>query len=77
MIIVFSAFVIAKSIRLFFPPPHLFSITGAEAISLSEPDEISNLIEEVVDLAGQINLELDSDDVQELLDSNNQELTSL
>ncbi|GFX93768.1 hypothetical protein TNCV_1589441 [Trichonephila clavipes] len=42
--------------------------------SVPEPDEISNVIEEVVDLARQINLEVDSDDVQELLDSHNQEL---
>ncbi|GFV29352.1 dachshund homolog 1 [Trichonephila clavipes] len=40
-----------------------------------EPDEIGNLIEEVVNLARKINLEVDSDDVQELLGSNNQELT--
>ncbi|XP_023218164.1 uncharacterized protein LOC111620476 [Centruroides sculpturatus] len=40
-----------------------------------EPDEIGDVIEEVVDLARQINLEVDSDDVQELLDSHNQELT--
>ncbi|GFY33944.1 hypothetical protein TNCV_4596521 [Trichonephila clavipes] len=32
-----------------------------------QPDEIGNLIEEVVNLARQINLEGDSDDVQELL----------
>ncbi|GFS48392.1 uncharacterized protein TNCV_2297351 [Trichonephila clavipes] len=39
------------------------------------PDEIDNLIEEVIDLAWQINLEVDSDDVQELLDLHNQEFT--
>lgn len=33
------------------------------------------MIQEVVDFARQINLEEDSDDVQELLDSHNQELT--
>ncbi|GFS76216.1 transposable element Tcb2 transposase [Trichonephila clavipes] len=37
--------------------------------------EIGNVIEEVVDLARQINLEVDSDEVQELPDSHNQELT--
>ncbi|GFU57379.1 uncharacterized protein TNCV_3635581 [Trichonephila clavipes] len=35
-----------------------------------------NVIEEVVDLARQINLEVDRDDVQELLDSHNHELTT-
>ncbi|GFW82425.1 nose resistant to fluoxetine protein 6 [Trichonephila clavipes] len=40
-----------------------------------EPDEIGNVIEEVVDHAGKRNLEVDSDDAQELLDSHNQELT--
>ncbi|GFV53618.1 hypothetical protein TNCV_2643371 [Trichonephila clavipes] len=39
-------------------------------------DEIDNVIQEVVcDFARQINLEMDSDVVQEKLDSNNQELT--
>ncbi|GFW41864.1 hypothetical protein TNCV_5731 [Trichonephila clavipes] len=40
----------------------------------AETDEIGNVIEEVVDLARQINLGVDSDDVQELLNSHNQEL---
>ncbi|GFV34577.1 hypothetical protein TNCV_1448831 [Trichonephila clavipes] len=39
------------------------------------PCEIGNLIEEVADLSKQINLEVDSDEVQELMDSHNQELT--
>ncbi|GFW51824.1 hypothetical protein TNCV_1187561 [Trichonephila clavipes] len=38
-------------------------------ISVPKPDEIDNLIKEVVDLAREINLEVDSDHVQELLDS--------
>ncbi|GFV15487.1 alpha-2 adrenergic receptor [Trichonephila clavipes] len=38
------------------------------------PDKIVNVIEEAVDLARQINLGMDNDDVQELLDSHNQEL---
>ncbi|GFX22613.1 hypothetical protein TNCV_2993481 [Trichonephila clavipes] len=38
------------------------------------PDEIGKVIEDV-DLARQINLEVDRDDVQELLDFHNQELT--
>ncbi|GFT31134.1 hypothetical protein TNCV_3645321 [Trichonephila clavipes] len=37
--------------------------------------EIGYVIEEVVNLPRQINLEVDSDDIQELLDSHNQELT--
>ncbi|PRD27029.1 UNVERIFIED_CONTAM: hypothetical protein NCL1_36454 [Trichonephila clavipes] len=40
-----------------------------------EPDEIGNLIEQVVDLARQITLEVDSDDTEEPLDSHNQQLT--
>ncbi|GFV51755.1 hypothetical protein TNCV_1321111 [Trichonephila clavipes] len=52
---------------------HWFGSSLAE--SLLEPDEIGNLIEEVVILARQINLEVDSDDVQELLDFHIQELT--
>ncbi|GFV50380.1 tigger transposable element-derived protein 1 [Trichonephila clavipes] len=51
------------------------SITETQTKSVPEPDEISNVTEEVVDLARQTNLEVDSDDVQELLDSHNQELT--
>ncbi|GFU60968.1 hypothetical protein TNCV_3372841 [Trichonephila clavipes] len=39
-----------------------------------EPDGIGNLIEEVVDSTSQINLEVNSDNVQELLDSHCQEL---
>ncbi|GFX31048.1 uncharacterized protein TNCV_2025511 [Trichonephila clavipes] len=38
------------------------------------PDEIGNFIEDVVDFARQINLEVDSDVVQELLDSRKKEL---
>ncbi|GFW69963.1 hypothetical protein TNCV_1404161 [Trichonephila clavipes] len=37
--------------------------------------EIGNVSEEVVDLVRQINLEVNSNDVQELLNSYNQELT--
>ncbi|GFY25503.1 uncharacterized protein TNCV_2486231 [Trichonephila clavipes] len=39
-----------------------------------EPDEIVNLIEEVIDFFKQINLEVHMDDVQELLDSHNPQL---
>ncbi|GFV65343.1 hypothetical protein TNCV_4573431 [Trichonephila clavipes] len=42
--------------------------------SVPEPGEIGNMTEEVVDLARQINLEVDSDDIQELLDFHNHEL---
>ncbi|GFS94535.1 tigger transposable element-derived protein 1 [Trichonephila clavipes] len=42
---------------------------------MPEPYVIGNLIEEVVDLARQIHLEVDSVDVQGLLDSHNLELT--
>ncbi|GFX68528.1 hypothetical protein TNCV_2432351 [Trichonephila clavipes] len=52
-----------------------FFIAETQAESVPEPDEISNLTEEVVDIARQINLEVDIDDVQELLDSHYQELT--
>ncbi|GFV78139.1 tigger transposable element-derived protein 1 [Trichonephila clavipes] len=37
--------------------------------------EIDNVIEEVIQLAIQINLEVDSDDIQKLWDSHNHELT--
>ncbi|GFX50725.1 hypothetical protein TNCV_2723111 [Trichonephila clavipes] len=57
------------SLLLFF-----FTIK-TQAESLSEPTEIGFVIEDVVDLARQINSEMDSDDVQELLDSYNQGLT--
>ncbi|GFT04919.1 hypothetical protein TNCV_4712871 [Trichonephila clavipes] len=41
-----------------------------------EPDEIFKVIKEVVHLARQINLKVDSDDVQEMPDSPNQEPTT-
>ncbi|GFY00801.1 hypothetical protein TNCV_2141931 [Trichonephila clavipes] len=43
--------------------------TGEIAEPLPGPDEIGNLIEEVIDLAKQINLAVDSADIQKLLDS--------
>ncbi|GFW06636.1 hypothetical protein TNCV_2189691 [Trichonephila clavipes] len=46
-----------------------------QAESKPEPGEIGKVIEEVVDLSRRINLEVDSDNVQKLLDSHNQELT--
>ncbi|GFV06008.1 hypothetical protein TNCV_3142991 [Trichonephila clavipes] len=45
-----------------------------KAKSVPEPDEIGNVIEGV-DLVMQLNLEVDRGDIQELLDSHNQELT--
>ncbi|GFT41134.1 hypothetical protein TNCV_5034211 [Trichonephila clavipes] len=53
----------------------LFQPKPKSTKSVSEPDEIGIVIE-VADLARQINLEVDSDDVQEFLDSNNQELAT-
>ncbi|GFX42864.1 hypothetical protein TNCV_5072281 [Trichonephila clavipes] len=47
---------------------------SSQAESLPEPDKIDNLIKEV-GLASQINSEVDSDNVRELLDSHEQELT--
>ncbi|GFW70469.1 hypothetical protein TNCV_4915891 [Trichonephila clavipes] len=52
----------------------LFSSLKTQLESLPEPNEIGTLIEEV-DLSKQINSEVDSDDVQELLYFYNQELT--
>ncbi|GFT68605.1 hypothetical protein TNCV_1841951 [Trichonephila clavipes] len=46
-----------------------------ETESVKDHDKLGNLTEEAVDLASQINLEMDSDDVQELPDFHNQELT--
>ncbi|GFU13986.1 uncharacterized protein TNCV_1818261 [Trichonephila clavipes] len=43
--------------------------------SLPQPDDIGYVIEGIVYFARQINLEMDSDDAEELLDSQNQELT--
>ncbi|GFU50358.1 hypothetical protein TNCV_301841 [Trichonephila clavipes] len=48
-----------------------------KAVLLPERDEIGNVIEDVVNLARQINSELDSDSVQEMLDSHNQELIEM
>ncbi|CAH4013772.1 unnamed protein product [Pieris brassicae] len=53
--------------------PFFFS-TETQAESVPGPDEICNVIKDVVELGRQINLEVDSDDVQELLDSHNEEL---
>ncbi|GFU77329.1 hypothetical protein TNCV_36081 [Trichonephila clavipes] len=50
----------------------LGTLRRLKAESLSEPDEISNLIEEVVNLTRQINTGVDSDDIQGPLDFHNQ-----
>ncbi|GFW04153.1 uncharacterized protein TNCV_2669181 [Trichonephila clavipes] len=50
-------------------------ISSEDRVKVPEPNEIGNVIEEVVRLVGQINLKVDSDDVQELLDFHKQELT--
>ncbi|GFW70915.1 hypothetical protein TNCV_2196031 [Trichonephila clavipes] len=63
------SYAIFKSRRFAFPPHE-----NSGGIS-AEPDEIGNVAEEIVDFARQINLVVDSGDVQELLDSHNQELT--
>ncbi|GFW83052.1 hypothetical protein TNCV_4604791 [Trichonephila clavipes] len=43
--------------------------------SVPEPNEMGHVIEEIVDLDRQINLQVESDEDRELLDSHNQELT--
>ncbi|GFV86911.1 hypothetical protein TNCV_2198631 [Trichonephila clavipes] len=53
-----------------FPP-----IIETEVGSVSEAHVIGNVINEVVDPTRVINLEMDSNDVQELLDSHYQKLT--
>ncbi|CAH2016354.1 unnamed protein product [Acanthoscelides obtectus] len=54
---------------------HFFSPLKLKEKTISDPEQIDSIIEEVVDIAKQLNLEVDNDDVQELLDSHNQELT--
>ncbi|GFS60428.1 hypothetical protein TNCV_946841 [Trichonephila clavipes] len=46
--------------------PELLPAPNAEAESVPEPDVIGSEIEEVVDLARKINLEAESNDIQEL-----------
>ncbi|GFU13581.1 hypothetical protein TNCV_938561 [Trichonephila clavipes] len=50
-----------------------FFVTETKMGTVPEPNEIGNVIEDVVDRAGQINLEVDSVDIQELPDSHNQD----
>ncbi|GFV36000.1 hypothetical protein TNCV_2867581 [Trichonephila clavipes] len=56
---------------LFYPPP----LTETQAELVLESDEIGNLIIKKLSIYRRNNLEVDNDDVQELLDSHNQELT--
>ncbi|GFT80384.1 hypothetical protein TNCV_2184451 [Trichonephila clavipes] len=57
------------------PNEDTFNNHGRHAELVPKPDEIAYVSEGVVNLSKQINLEVDSDDVQELLDSHNQERT--
>lgn len=54
---------------------YIFLTTETQGESVSDPEQIDRVIEEVVDIAKQLNLEVDNDGVHELLDSHNQELT--
>ncbi|GFT23363.1 hypothetical protein TNCV_2016461 [Trichonephila clavipes] len=53
------------------PPP----IIKTQTELVPKPDEIGNFIEDIVDFGREINLEVNSDEVQELQDSHHQELT--
>ncbi|GFV10356.1 hypothetical protein TNCV_1851881 [Trichonephila clavipes] len=56
------------------PSPSPFFVTERQVESEAEPDESGKEIEEVVDLARQENLEVDTETFQELLNSHIQEL---
>ncbi|GFU17115.1 hypothetical protein TNCV_1853731 [Trichonephila clavipes] len=73
----FAIFKSCRSVQdcLFYFFPFSFPITETPPESISEPDEIGNVIQGVVYLAKQINLEVDINDVQKLLDFHNRELT--
>ncbi|GFY34601.1 hypothetical protein TNCV_1372921 [Trichonephila clavipes] len=47
------------------PTRKVFRKKQTQAETVAEPDEIGKVIEEIVDLIRQINLEVESDDVQE------------
>ncbi|GFW24522.1 hypothetical protein TNCV_2403871 [Trichonephila clavipes] len=68
-----STYPIFKTIRFLFPLP----IAETQVETVLQPEEIGIVIEEVVDVARQINLAGDSDGVQELLDAHNQELIEM
>ncbi|GFX52546.1 hypothetical protein TNCV_4325621 [Trichonephila clavipes] len=52
-----------------------FNNSGDLVVELVPPDKIGNLNGEVVNLARQITLKVDSNDIQELLHFHNQEMT--
>lgn len=54
--------------------PFFFTTDTQEELA-SDSEQIESIIKEVVNIAEQLNLEVNYDDVQELLDSHNQELT--
>ena len=53
----------------------IFFTSETQEETISDPEQIPIIIEELIYIAKQLNLEVDNDDVQELLDSHNQELT--
>ncbi|CAH4032450.1 unnamed protein product [Pieris brassicae] len=57
----------------FAAPPSVYELMMMNGFR--GPDEICNVIKDVIELGRQINLEVDSVDVQELLDSHNEEFT--
>ncbi|GFV70654.1 hypothetical protein TNCV_3842333 [Trichonephila clavipes] len=70
-----AGFITASLGHQSLPPTNLGRVDEEMASSHRKKNGTYNMIEEVVDLARQINLEVYSDDMQELLDSRNQELT--
>lgn len=57
------------ALRLKKPFSNVFFTSKTQAVSVPVPVEIGNVIKGVVDFAIQLNLKVDSDDVQELLDT--------
>ncbi|GFV50838.1 hypothetical protein TNCV_3921311 [Trichonephila clavipes] len=49
----------------------LFSINKTQAESVPDPDDIGNVIEEVVEVARELNLQMNRDDVKKQLDLHN------
>ncbi|GFY02931.1 tigger transposable element-derived protein 1 [Trichonephila clavipes] len=56
-------------------PKQLSGMLSSKVESVPKPDKFCNLIEKVNDFTLRIHLEVNRDDIQELLDSHNQELT--
>lgn len=50
-------------------------MTENQGESTSDSEQIDQVIQKVINIASQLNLEVDSHDVQEPLDSHNHELT--